>query len=141
MSATLRIMAAFAAGLVFGVGLSISGMLDPTRVQGFLDVTGAWDPTLVFVLAGAVTVATIGYRLSRLLPRPALDARFHLPTNRNVDARLVLGAALFGIGWGLSGLCPGPAIAGLATGVASIALFVVAMLAGMIVYRFLPERA
>ena len=130
-----RLAAALAAGLVFGLGLSLSGMLDPARVQGFLDVTGAWDPTLMFVLGGAVSVALAGFALARRLPRPALDARFDWPGNRRIDARLIGGAALFGIGWGLSGLCPGPAVAALSTGALPVIVFVTAMLAGMAAFR------
>ncbi len=95
----LRTIAALICGSLFGLGLSISGMLDPDRVRGFLNVTGAWDPSLIFVLAGGVIVATIGYRLLRL-PRPLLDRRFDLPTKTAIDAPLLLGSAVFGIGWG-----------------------------------------
>ncbi|WP_342150334.1 YeeE/YedE family protein [Methylorubrum sp. SB2] len=135
-----RLTAALAMGVVFGLGLSLSGMLDPARVQGFLDVTGAWDPTLMFVLGGAVSVALAGFALARRLPRPALDARFDLPTNRRIDAPLLGGAALFGIGWGLSGLCPGPAVAALATGAPPIFVFVPAMLVGMAAFRLVQAR-
>lgn len=131
MSAVLRVLAALVSGLVFGLGLALSGMLDPARVRGFLDVTGPWDPSLVFVLGGAVTVSGLGYRASRRLGRPALDTRFDRPARRRIDAPLILGAALFGIGWGLSGFCPGPAVAALSTGATPILVFVAAMLAGM----------
>lgn len=127
----LRLAAALLAGLVFGLGLSLSGMLDPTRVRGFLDVTGNWDPSLIFVLGGAVTVSALGYLISRRLTRPLLDTRFQIPTNRVIDAPLILGSAAFGIGWGLSGFCPGPAVAALATGALPVLVFVIAMLAGM----------
>ncbi|KQT58676.1 hypothetical protein ASG52_21325 [Methylobacterium sp. Leaf456] len=137
---TARLAAALAMGLVFGLGLSLSGMLDPARVQGFLDVTGAWDPTLMFVLGGAVTVALAGFALARRLPQPVLDARFDLPTNRRIDAPLLGGAALFGIGWGLSGLCPGPAVAALSTGAPPILVFVPAMLVGMAAFRLVQAR-
>lgn len=130
-----RLVVALAAGLVFGLGLSISGMLDPTRVRGFLDVAGAFDPTLIFVLGGAVSVSALGYLLSRRLARPALAPRFEIPTSRLVDARLIGGSALFGVGWGLSGLCPGPAVAGLTVAPASLAAFVAAMLAGMALHH------
>lgn len=134
-----RLAAALAMGLVFGLGLSLSGMLDPARVQGFLDVTGAargaWDPTLMFVLGGAVSVALVGFALARRLPRPVLETRFDLPTNRRIDAPLIGGSALFGIGWGLSGLCPGPAVAALSTGALPILVFVATMLVGMAIHR------
>jgi uncharacterized membrane protein YedE/YeeE len=131
MSPLLRAGAALASGLIFGLGLALSGMLDPARVRGFLDVTGAWDPSLVFVLGGAVTVSGLGYRVSRRRAGPVLAARFDLPARRRIDPPLVAGAALFGIGWGLSGFCPGPAIAALSTGATPVVVFVAAMLAGM----------
>ncbi|MGL4288189.1 MAG: DUF6691 family protein [Phreatobacter sp.] len=130
----LRLLAALASGTVFGFGLSLSGMLDPARVRGFLDVTGAWDPSLAFVLGGAVLVAGIGVWLQRRLERPAFDRTFHLPAKTAIDGRLVAGSALFGIGWGMAGLCPGPAVASLTLGLAPTMLFVVAMAVGMIVH-------
>lgn len=130
----LRVLAALASGLIFGVGLSLSGMLDPARVRGFLDVTGTWDPSLAFVLGGAVFIATIGYRLSRRFSRPLLDDRYHLPTKTRIDPPLILGSAIFGIGWGVAGLCPGPAVASLSLGLAPTILFVVAMLIGMVIH-------
>ena len=136
----LRTVAALICGALFGLGLSISGMLDPHRVRGFLDVSGAWDPSLIFVLAGGVIVATLGYRLSRLLPRPLLDRRFDLPTKTAIDAPLLLGSAIFGIGWGIAGFCPGPAVASLTLGVGPALLFVITMLAGMIAHDQLVRR-
>ena len=136
----LRTIAALICGSLFGLGLSISGMLDPHRVRGFLDVTGAWDPSLIFVLAGGVIVATIGYRLSRLLPRPLLDRRFDLPTKTAIDAPLPLGSAIFGIGWGIAGFCLGPAIASLTLGIGPAFLFAVTMLVGMIAHDCLIPR-
>ncbi|MCJ2014751.1 YeeE/YedE family protein [Methylobacterium sp. J-076] len=136
-----RLLAAFGSGLLFGLGLALSGMMDPGRVLGFLDVAGAWDPSLAFVLAGAVAVSALGYALRGRMARPALAPRFEVPTNRSVDARLLVGAVLFGIGWGLAGFCPGPALAGLTLGLPEVALFVAAMLAGMLLYRFTAERA
>jgi hypothetical protein len=147
MNAALRLLAVLAAGLIFGLGLSLSGMLEPARVQGFLDVTGAfdigqiWDPTLAFVLGGTVSVAGLGYALARRLPRPALAVAFGLPTNRRINGPLIGGAALFGIGWGLSGLCPGPAVAALSTGALPVAVFVAAMLVGMTVHQRFVVRA
>jgi len=136
----LRTIAALICGSLFGLGLSISGMLDPDRVRGFLNVTGAWNPSLIFVLAGGVIVATIGYRLSRLLPRPLLDRRFDLLTKTAIDAPLLLGSAIFGIGWGIGGFCPGPAIALLTLGIGPAFLFVVTMLVGMITHDRLARR-
>lgn len=129
-----RLLAALASGLLFGFGLSLSGMLDPARVRGFLDVTGAWDPSLAFVLAGAVTVAGLGTLLRRRMARPVFAGRFELPVKTAIDRRLVAGSALFGIGWGLVGLCPGPAVASLTLGLAPTFFFVAAMVAGMLVH-------
>ena len=140
MSGAARALAAGAAGLLFGLGLAVSGMLDPARVRGFLDVGGAWDPSLVFVLGGAVSVSALGYALSRRLPRPALAETFDRPTSRRIDPPLVLGAALFGIGWGLSGFCPGPAVAALSTGAGPAYVFVAMMLLGMAAHELRPRR-
>ncbi|WP_332688316.1 YeeE/YedE family protein [Bosea sp. (in: a-proteobacteria)] len=131
MNRPAQIVTALAAGAVFGLGLSLSGMLDPARVRGFLDVAGAWDPSLAFVLGGAVAVALAGMVLLRRMRRPAFDDGFHLPATSPIDRRLVLGSAIFGIGWGMAGFCPGPALASLSLGLAPVVLFVIAMLAGM----------
>lgn len=131
MNRFAQILAALAAGAVFGLGLAMSGMLDPARVRGFLDIFGAWDPSLAFVLGGAVTVALVGMAVLKRLRRPAFDEAFHLPATSPVDRRLVLGSAIFGVGWGMAGFCPGPALASLSLGLAPVVLFVVAMLAGM----------
>lgn len=130
---------ALGAGAVFGIGLSLSGMLDPARVQGFLDVFGAWDPSLAFVLGGAVAVAMIGMTLMRRMVRPMLDTVFHLPTATKIDARLVTGSAIFGVGWGLAGLCPGPALSALSLGLMPVVAFVVAMVIGMVVHDRLAQ--
>ena len=136
-----RIAVALLAGLLFGAGLALSGMIDPRRVLGFLDVAGAWDPTLAFVLAGAVGVSALGYRAARRMGHPLYATRFDLPTRTDVDARLVGGAALFGVGWGLSGFCPGPALSTLPLLLPKSALFVAAMLAGMALHRALPAKS
>ncbi len=141
----LRFSAALASGLVFGLGLSLSGMLNPARVQAFLDVFGIWDPSLAFVLGGAVAVAFIGVRAAQRMEHPLLDGTFHLPTNQKIDAPLIIGSALFGLGWGLGGFCPGPAIASLSvtalTGSApQVILFVLAMLVGMTLHDRLWSR-
>ena len=128
-------MVALAAGLLFGAGLALSGMLDPVRVLGFLDVAGTWDPSLAFVLGGAVTVSAVGTVLARRMKTPVLAGSFDIPTGLRIDARLVLGSALFGIGWGLAGFCPGPAIAALSLLMPKALAFVAAMLAGMWLYR------
>ncbi len=142
MNRVMQILAALVCGAVFGLGLALSGMLDPTRVRGFLDVGGAWDPSLAFVLGGAVMVAFAGMAVRRRLRHPAFDVSFHLPATTPIDTRLILGSAIFGIGWGMAGLCPGPALAALSLGLAPVVLFVGAMLAGMIIHdRLVPKPA
>jgi len=129
-------VAALAAGLLFGLGLTVSRMVDPAKVLGFLDVAGRWDPSLALVLTGATGTAAVGFRL--VLGRrvaPFFAETFSLPTARDVDRRLVIGAAVFGIGWGLVGLCPGPALAGLGLAFRPVAIFVAAMLAGMALFE------
>ncbi|RYF97683.1 MAG: YeeE/YedE family protein [Caulobacteraceae bacterium] len=123
------------AGTLFGAGLALSGMADPRRVQGFLDLLGPWDPTLAFVMAGALMPMAIAWVVQKRLEKPFADAHFNLPGTTMLDARLMLGAILFGVGWGIAGLCPGPAVAGLALAPASAAIFVIAMLAGMVLER------
>lgn len=129
------LLSALGCGLLFGFGLSLSGMLDPARVRGFLDVFGDWDPSLAFVLGGAVVASFAGFRLSRQLGAPVLAPRYDLPTKSNVDAQLILGSAIFGLGWGIAGLCPGPAIASLSLGLFPTVVFTLAMIAGMGVFR------
>jgi len=123
--------AALGSGIVFGAGLSLSGMLNSAKVQGFLDVFGAWDPSLAFVLGGAVVVAFIGVQVMKRMRHPAFDDSFHVPTNRQIDPPLIIGSTLFGLGWGIGGFCPGPAIASLSIGLPQTVLFVIAMLVGM----------
>lgn len=125
----------FISGLVMACGLIISGMIDPKRVIGFLDITGHFDATLAFVMIGALMVAGIGFRFLQYKKKPVLCDKFDLPTNNKIDKRLVLGAIIFGIGWGLIGLCPGPAIVGVGLGVNQVVLFAVAMLVGMSIAR------
>lgn len=138
----MRIASAALAGLIFGIGLALSGMLDPARVLGFLDIAGGqWDPTLVFVLGGAVGVAAIGFGLIRLKAKPLFDERFHLSEATAIDARLLGGAAMFGVGWGLVGYCPGPAIASIGFAGTPSAIFALAMVGGMLLHRALPESA
>lgn len=132
-----RLAVAFGCGLLFGLGLVVSGMTDPARVRAFLNIAGPWDPSLLFVLIGAVATALIGFRWLRVTGAPWCGDRFEFPEPRRVDAQLLEGAALFGVGWGLVGLCPGPAIVDLATGSISVVLFVAAMLAGMAVHAVL----
>lgn len=130
-----RWLLALLSGALFGAGLALSGMMNPARVRGFLDLFGDWDPTLAFVMGGAVLVMGAVWLVQRRLARPLADSEFHLPGTSTLDARLIGGAALFGAGWGLAGLCPGPAIASLGTALLPAAIFVGAMLAGMALFR------
>jgi uncharacterized membrane protein YedE/YeeE len=139
MSAARRLMPALVAGTLFGAGLTVSGMTDPQRVRGFLNLFGQWDPTLAFVMGGAVLVMAVAWRLRRHIGHPLFAEKFVLPGRSDLDVRLISGSALFGIGWGLAGLCPGPAIASLALAPAAVLPFVVAMLAGMAIHRLLPR--
>ena len=129
----MRLLIAALTGALFGAGLLVSGMTRPARVIGFLDVTRAWDPSLAFVMAGAILVNALAFwSIARRRTAPWFDGAFHLPTRQDVDWRLVAGSAFFGIGWGLVGYCPGPALVTAAAGSASGAIFVAAMLAGML---------
>ena len=130
----LRATAALASGLIFGLGLAVSGMINPAKVIGFLDVAGDWDPTLAFVMAGALLVAIPAYRLVPRRGRPVLEEKFSLPEKKAIDAPLLGGSALFGVGWGIVGFCPGPAIAVLGTGLLPVFAFVAAMLADMAIH-------
>ncbi len=130
MSARKHIAALFC-GALFGVGLYLSRMVEPARVQGFLDVAGNWDPSLLFVMGGAVLVTFFAFPRILRAERPVLASKFHLPVAKAIDGKLLLGAALFGVGWGLSGFCPGPALFGLLTGSHAAIWFVAAMLLGM----------
>ncbi len=123
------------AGLLFGAGLVLSGMIYPARVLGFLDVAGAWDPTLAFVMIGALAVTSLGYRLVLRRKRPLFADGFAMPIRGDIDGNLIGGAAIFGVGWGLGGYCPGPALAALTQGAVETLVFVLAMLAGMILAR------
>jgi uncharacterized membrane protein YedE/YeeE len=141
----VALLVQFAIGLAFGLGLVVAGMSDPAKVLNFLDLaalaTGGWDASLAFVMAGAIAVTLPGFRLVLRRRRPVLAERFHLPTARGLDARIFAGPAIFGIGWGLAGFCPGPALAALLTGGAPAWLFVSAMFAGMAAARQLEPRA
>jgi uncharacterized membrane protein YedE/YeeE len=135
------ILLQFGIGLVFGLGLLLSGMSNPAKVLNFLDlggiVAGNWDPSLAFVMAGAVAVTFTGYRVVLRRMRPQFGERFHLPTKRELDVRILVGPAIFGVGWGLAGFCPGPALVALGYGSRAAFVFVAAMFAGMWLARFL----
>ncbi|MEM7257715.1 MAG: DUF6691 family protein [Pseudomonadota bacterium] len=133
----MRAFTAFVAGFVFSIGLVISEMVNPAKVLGFLDLFGQWDPSLAFVMGGALLVTAIGYRMVTKAPQPVFAQKFHIPTNRSVDAKLASGSVLFGIGWGLAGLCPGPALAALSFGGVSVLVFLASMFAGAWLYQIL----
>ena len=138
---TARLMAALASGALFGIGLAMAGMTDARRILGFLDLTGAWDPTLAFVLGGAVLTTAVLFPLITKQRHPLFDTKFRIPDRNDIDAKLLGGAALFGIGWGLAGYCPGPAIAGLGTLSVEALWFVPAMLAGAVLHSLFDKRA
>lgn len=136
----MRLISVFLAGLIFGLGLIISGMVNPAKVIGFLDIFGHWDPSLAFVMIGAIAVTMTGYKLVLRRDRSIFDVSFSLPTSKDIDAKLVSGAILFGLGWGLVGVCPGPAIAGLLVAPKSLGIFVAAMLLSMGLARNYVDR-
>ena len=131
----MELVFVFAIGLLFGIGLIVSGMTDPGKVLGFLDLAGNWDPSLLFVMGGATLVAAIGFGLARRRGRTLTGAPLRLPTATAIDRRLVIGSLVFGAGWGLAGFCPGPALASLGTGRGEPLLFVLAMVAGMALFE------
>lgn len=135
----MRLLANLAAGLIFGLGLLISGMANPAKVQNFLDLTGSFDPSLIFVMAGAVVVSFIGYRLVSRRTKPVLGEVFRIPTRNDIDAALIAGSALFGIGWALSGYCPGPALTSIPLLAQGTLIFVPAMIAGIGLARLLTR--
>lgn len=133
------VLAALGAGVLFGLGLSISEMINPAKVLAFLDIAGAWDPSLALVMAGALLVTLPAYRAAQGRPRPMLAERFYWPTAQVIDFRLICGAALFGIGWGLVGFCPGPAFASVAFGAPKPFIFIGAMVIGAMLARMVPR--
>jgi uncharacterized membrane protein YedE/YeeE len=139
----MAILVQFAIGLVFGLGLIVSGMSNPAKVLNFLDVggipAGTWDASLAFVMTGAVAVTFIGFSRVLKLARPVFAERFYVPTRQDVDLRIIVGPAIFGIGWGLAGFCPGPALTALGFGSTSAFIFVAAMFAGMVLARFIAN--
>jgi uncharacterized membrane protein YedE/YeeE len=136
----MALFSAFAVGLVFGLGLIVSGMTDPSKVLGFLDVAGRWDPSLAFVMAGAILVGLIAFRVAAGRDLSLLGEPMRLPTAAHIDRRLVLGSLAFGAGWGLAGFCPGPALASLASGGAKPLIFTAAMVAGMAIFELFERR-
>ena len=139
----MSILIQFAVGLIFGLGLVVAGMSDPAKVLNFLDLAaipaGTWDPSLAFVMAGAIVVTMIGFRLVQKQSQPVFSEKFHLPTASELDARIISGPAIFGVGWGLAGFCPGPAFTAI-SGSTTAAIFVAAMMLGMVAARWLANR-
>ncbi len=132
----MKIVVNLLVGLIFGIGLIVSGMANPAKVLNFLDLTGTWDPSLAFVMGGAMLVTMVGYRLAMRRSTPLFDTRFHLPTVSQIDASLIGGSALFGVGWGLGGLCPGPALTTLTLMAPGTQAFVPAMIVGIAAARW-----
>ena len=132
------ILSSYLIGLLFGLGLIVSRMIDPAKVLGFLDIFGAWDPSLALVMGGAVMVSTLGFLYARRRGAALLVSKLEIPTRNDLDARLVAGAALFGVGWGLVGICPGPALTILSLGQWQAFVFVAALLSGMALFRLVP---
>ena len=137
----MQIITALATGLIFGLGLILSGMTDPSKVIGFLDLAGLWDPSLAFVMGGAILVGVVAFQFARGREKSLLGNVMRLPTRRQVDRRLVLGSLAFGAGWGLAGYCPGPALVAVAQGGVQPLIFVAAMLGGMALYEIQDRRA
>jgi uncharacterized membrane protein YedE/YeeE len=137
----MQMLMAFIGGLVFGIGLIVSGMTDPSKVIGFLDLAGWWNPSLAFVMGGAILVGVIAFRFAGARERSLLGAAMRLPAATELDRRLVLGSLAFGAGWGLAGYCPGPALASLATGNIKPVIFTVAMLVGMGIFEIMERSA
>jgi len=141
----MKLVYALITGLIFGAGISISGMMNPAKVLNFFDVAGTWDPSLAFVMGGALVVTFVGYRLAWRRQAPFFGGRFQIPTSTDIDIKLVGGAALFGVGWGIAGFCPGAAIPALGTGRWEVALFIGAVVTGFAIRRFVnpmkPARA
>ena len=135
----MRLLFTGLSGLLFGIGLAVSGMVNPMKILTFLDITGSWDPTLIFVMGSGLVIATIGYRLVFARGRPLFADRFYLPTATDIDARLVIGSAIFGLGWGISGFCPGPGVASLVLGHIESFAFVIAMAVGALAAKLIPE--
>jgi uncharacterized protein len=131
----MRLLSGFAIGLIFGLGITISGMINPAKVLNFFDIAGTWDPSLAFVMGGALAVAIPGYRLVLRRPAPVLETRFQLPDTRVIDRRLVLGSATFGVGWGIAGFCPGGALPAIGTGHPDVLIFIAALIGGLLLAR------
>ena len=135
----MRLFLSYFIGLIFGLGIVISGMANPAKVLNFFDVAGTWDPSLAFVMGGALIVTFIGYRVVLKRPAPMMDSGFHLPTRKDLDLRLIGGSALFGVGWGIAGFCPGGALPALGTGRSEVLIFVGALVVGILAGKLLQN--
>ena len=135
----MRLLIIYVIGVIFGVGISMSGMANPAKVINFFDIAGTWDPSLMFVMGGALLVTFIGYRLVLSGKQPVFDSKFHLPTRQDIDMPLVGGSALFGVGWGIAGFCPGGAIPAIGTGQNEVFIFMASLIVGIIIARFLQR--
>lgn len=135
----LKILSALFSGVLFALGLGVSGMTQPQKVIGFLDVFGTWNPALGFVMFGAIGVHAVSYFFVKKKSSPVLDSKFHLPEFKSIDKKLMLGSALFGIGWGLGGFCPGPALTSLASGTLTVFTFVLSMISGMLLFKLVKS--
>lgn len=135
----MRLILSYIIGLIFGVGISISGMANPAKVLNFFDLAGTWDPSLAFVMGGALIVTALGYSVILKRPAPLMATRFQLPTRRDLDLSLIGGSALFGVGWGIAGFCPGGALPALGTGRSEVVIFVAALLAGILTAKRLQS--
>ncbi|WP_298258621.1 DUF6691 family protein [uncultured Litoreibacter sp.] len=135
----MRLLISYVVGLIFGIGISISGMANPAKVLNFFDIAGTWDPSLIFVMGGALVTAFLGYRFVLRRPAPAFEDSFRVPTRRDLDLPLIGGSALFGIGWGIAGFCPGGSLPALGTGRSEVILFVAALLVGIFAAKFLQR--
>jgi len=132
-------LTALISGIIFGIGLIVSGMFNPAKVLGFLDIAGQWDPSLIFVMIGAISISFFAFRMAKQREKTLLETPFYLPVNQVVDLRLILGSMLFGVGWGIAGICPGPALVLTGSGIEGT-IFVIAMLTGMAIFEQLEKR-
>ncbi|WP_087881982.1 YeeE/YedE family protein [Caballeronia mineralivorans] len=136
----MRNLSSLLVGLLFGFGLILSGMANPAKVLGFLDLAGQWDPSLAFVMIGAIALASIGFFASRRAGKPLFDQTKHLPAKKKIDVQLIMGSAIFGVGWGIAGFCPGPAVVAAGAAKTAAVIFLAAMLAGMLAFKLLDAR-
>ena len=137
----MRLILSYIGGLIFGLGISLSGMANPAKVLNFFDIAGTWDPSLIFVMGGALIVTFIGYRVVLRREAPVCDTLFHVPSSRTIDAKLIGGSLVFGVGWGIAGFCPGGALPAIGTGRAEVLVFCAALVAGILLAKTLQTRA